>query len=66
MSAGSFVGALAAGYLSDIMGRRYALVVAAFIWIIGSVVSLSAQNVGHLIAGRIINGLSSMWIPNIC
>ncbi|KAH0605611.1 uncharacterized protein H6S33_004833 [Morchella sextelata] len=58
MSAGSFVGALGAGYLSDMMGRRYAIVVAAIIWIVGSVVSLSAQNVGHLIAGRVINGLS--------
>lgn len=58
MSAGSFIGALGAGYLSDMMGRRYAIVVAAIIWIVGSIVSLSAQNVGHLIAGRIINGLS--------
>lgn len=58
MSAGSFIGALGAGYLSDMMGRRYAIVVAAIIWIVGSVVSLSAQNVGHLIAGRVINGLS--------
>ncbi|KAL7275274.1 hypothetical protein RUND412_001782 [Rhizina undulata] len=57
MSAGSFVGALAAGYLSDHLGRKKALMIAGFIWIIGSVVSLSAQNVGHLIAGRVINGL---------
>lgn len=61
MSAGSFIGALAAGYISDAMGRRYALVVAAVIWIIGSTVSLSAQNVGHLIAGRVVNGLSGEY-----
>lgn len=66
MSAGSFIGALAAGYISDAMGRRYALVVAAVIWIIGSVVTLSAQNVGHLIAGRIINGLSGEYLYPPC
>lgn len=58
MSAGSFVGALLAGWLSDKLGRKWALQIAAFIWIIGSVVSLSAQNVGHLIAGRVINGFT--------
>lgn len=43
------------------MGRRYALVVAAVIWIIGSIITLSAQNVGHLIAGRVVNGLSGEY-----
>ena len=57
MSAGSFVGALAAGFLSDKIGRRYSLMVASVIWIIGSIIQLSAQNVAHLIAGRVINGL---------
>lgn len=58
MSAGSFVGALCAGPLADFFGRKIALQVASLIWIIGSVVTCSSQNVGHLIAGRIINGLS--------
>lgn len=62
MSAGSFVGALAAGWLSDKLGRKWALKIAAFIWIAGCVVTLSAQNVGHLIAGRIINGFTGMGI----
>lgn len=61
MPAGSFIGALAAGYISDAMGRRYALVVAAVIWIIGSTISLSAQNVGHLVVGRVVNGLSGEY-----
>lgn len=66
MSAGSFIGALAAGYISDTMGRRYALIVAAVIWIIGSIVTLSAQNVGHLIAGRVVNGLSGKHLHPPC
>lgn len=58
MSAGSFIGALAAGFLSDWLGRKWALQIAAAIWVVGSIVTLSAQNVGHLIAGRIINGFT--------
>jgi MFS family permease len=58
MSAGSFVGALAAGFLSDHIGRKRSIQCAAIIWIIGSVITCSSQNVGQLIAGRVINGLS--------
>jgi MFS family permease len=57
MSAGSWAGALVAGYISDWLGRRKALMIASIIWIIGSIITLSAQNVAHLIAGRVINGL---------
>lgn len=58
MSAGSFIGALVAGYLADKFGRRKALQIASVIWVIGAVLQCSAQNVGHLIAGRIVSGLS--------
>lgn len=58
MSAGSFIGALVAGFLSDILGRKWALLIASVIWTTGSVVTLSAQNVAHLIVGRIINGFT--------
>ncbi|KAI1342569.1 putative MFS glucose transporter [Xylariaceae sp. FL0016] len=58
MSAGSFAGAIAAGFVSDRIGRRGSLMVASVIWIIGAALQCSAQNVGHLIAGRVISGLS--------
>lgn len=58
MSAGSFIGALCAGFIADKWGRRYALMGAAVVWIIGAAIQCSSQNVGHLIAGRIISGLS--------
>lgn len=67
MSAGSFVGALCAGPLSDKFGRRWALIVASIIWIIGSVVTCASQNVAQLIAGRVINGfcvgITSSQVP---
>lgn len=58
MSGGSFLGALAAGYLSDHYGRRMSLMIASIVWIIGAVLQCSAQNVPHLIVGRFISGLS--------
>lgn len=58
MSAGSFAGAIAAGFISDHVGRRVALIIASIIWIIGAVVQCSAQNVVHLVAGRVVSGLA--------
>ena len=58
MSAGSFVGALVAGWIADRLGRKGAIQVAAIIWIIGAVLQCSAQNVAHLIVGRIVGGLA--------
>jgi MFS family permease len=58
MSAGSFVGALCAGFLSDLIGRKRSIQVAALIWIAGSMITCSSQNIAQLVAGRVINGLS--------
>ncbi|KAF2725138.1 sugar transporter, partial [Polychaeton citri CBS 116435] len=58
MSGGSFIGAIAAGFLADWLGRRGALKIASIIFVIGSAIVCSAQNVGQLIAGRIVNGLA--------
>jgi len=58
MPGGSFIGALASGFLSDRLGRKYSIQVGALIWCIGSTISCASQNIGMLIAGRFINGLS--------
>ncbi|KAG7411478.1 High-affinity glucose transporter [Fusarium oxysporum f. sp. rapae] len=58
MSAGSFVGALAAGGIADKLGRRKALMIACLFWIAGAVLQCSAQNVGHLIVGRVVSGVA--------
>ncbi|THX91470.1 general substrate transporter [Aureobasidium pullulans] len=58
MSGGSFLGALAAGFICDAIGRRYSLMVASVIWIIGSAIQCSSQNVAQLIIGRLISGLA--------
>lgn len=58
MSAGSFVGALIAGLFADWLGRRGALKVASVVWIVGAALQCSAQNVGHLIVGRVVSGFA--------
>lgn len=58
MSAGSFAGAIASGFIADRLGRRYSLMIASVIWMIGAAVQCSAQNVAHLVAGRVVSGLA--------
>ena len=58
MSAGSFAGSISAGWLSDYLGRRGSLMIASLVWIVGAMVQCSAQNVTHLVAGRVVSGLA--------
>lgn len=57
LAAGSVVGSLMAGPLSNKFGRRDAIFLACFWWLLGTAVQVSVQNVGQLIAGRILNGI---------
>ncbi|KAF7596952.1 hypothetical protein BBP40_011318 [Aspergillus hancockii] len=56
MSAGSWLGALISGPLSDRVGRKKSIMVGCIIWLIGSTIMCASQNIGMLIVGRIING----------
>ncbi|QPG94136.1 hypothetical protein C2857_004932 [Epichloe festucae Fl1] len=56
MAAGSWLGALVSGPLSDRLGRKYSIMVGCVIWMIGSIICCASQNIGMLIVGRIING----------
>jgi len=58
MSAGSFAGAICAGFISDKLGRRPSLMIAACIWIVGAALQCSAQNITHMVVGRVVSGLS--------
>lgn len=56
MAGGSWLASLCSGYISDILGRKKAIMIGAVIWVIGSIITSASQNIAMLIVGRIING----------
>ncbi|MGQ1397649.1 sugar porter family MFS transporter [Acinetobacter baumannii] len=54
---GAVFGALVAGQISKLYGRRTALLISSFIFIAGVIVAILAQSVGVLIIGRILLGI---------
>lgn len=58
MSGGSFLGSLVVGFISDRLGRKPVIQISSVIWMIGCAIQCSAQNIGQLIAGRLIAGIA--------
>ncbi|KAJ5267790.1 Hexose transporter [Penicillium angulare] len=58
MAAGSWLGALISGFISDRLGRKYSIMLGCVIWMVGSILICAAQNIAMLIVGRIINGIA--------
>jgi SP family sugar:H+ symporter-like MFS transporter len=58
LQAGCFFGALASFYISDTFGRKWALIIADIIFIIGSLVQtlIFHGNLSQLYVGRVIGG----------
>lgn len=67
LSAGCFVGALLAGYPADRFSRKFTLIGASVLFVIGSVFQAATNGVPLLCVGRVLNGLSvgvtSMVVP---
>ena len=57
--AGTLIGALMGGWIGDKIGRIKTVVVGSLIAIIGAVLQTSAQNVGWMMASRIITGIGT-------
>lgn len=57
LAAGSVIGALMAGWISDKYGRRDSILFACLWWLVGTAVQVSTTNIGQLIVGRILNGV---------
>lgn len=57
LAAGSVVGSLIAGPISNKWGRRDSIFFACFWWLIGTAVQVSCKDFGQLIAGRVLNGV---------
>jgi MFS family permease len=58
MPLGSLFGALVSSFLADRLSRRTALQIGGLIFMLGATLQCSAQNVGHLMVGRVIAGIS--------
>lgn len=57
LAAGSVIGSLMAGPISDKFGRRDSIMFGCFWWLAGTAVQVSTNGVGSLIAGRVLNGV---------
>ena len=57
LAAGSIVGSLMAGPISDRIGRRDSIMFACGWWLVGTAVQVATRGIGSLIAGRVLNGV---------
>ncbi|KAF1817321.1 general substrate transporter [Eremomyces bilateralis CBS 781.70] len=58
LAAGSVLGSIIAGPISDKIGRRDSIMFACLWWLVGTAVQVATTNQGMLIAGRILNGVT--------
>ncbi|KAF1953322.1 general substrate transporter [Byssothecium circinans] len=58
LAAGSVVGSIIAGTVSDKFGRRLALGFACLWWLLGTAIQVACNGRGMLIAGRVLNGVT--------
>ncbi|KAK0915372.1 hypothetical protein LTS16_011090 [Friedmanniomyces endolithicus] len=65
LAAGSIIGCLIAGPISDRIGRRDACMFACLWWLAGTSVQVATTSVGMLIAGRMLNGRSPRWLAKV-
>ncbi|KAF6757229.1 sugar transporter [Ephemerocybe angulata] len=64
---GAWVGVLATGYLADKLSRKYTIVLAVIVFIIGVIVQTAAYTAASIFGGRFVTGLGvgslSMAVP---
>jgi predicted MFS family arabinose efflux permease len=53
-----FIGALASGYFADKIGRKFSIIGASIVFIVGGVLQATATNFIQLYFGRAVAGLS--------
>ncbi|KAL4938906.1 hypothetical protein BDV06DRAFT_214723 [Aspergillus oleicola] len=58
VAAGSVVGSIISGYLSNRFGRQDVIFLSCTFWIIGKIIQTAVQNWQMLLIGRVINGVT--------
>ena len=57
LSAGTFIGALFASPMGDILGRRWGLIASSFVFVLGVILQTVATAIPMFVAGRFFAGL---------
>lgn len=65
LSAGTFFGALIAGDVADLIGRRWTIIIGCVTFSIGCILETAATALGVMVAGRVIAGLGVGFISAI-
>jgi MFS family permease len=65
LSAGTFFGAIIAGDVADMIGRRITLIVGCFIFIVGCILETASTGIAVMAVGRVICGFGVGFISAI-
>jgi len=65
LSAGTFFGAIASGYVADLIGRRTTIIVGCFIYMFGVILQVASVHIPLLCAGRFFAGLGVGFVSAI-
>ncbi|KAI7216076.1 putative glucose transporter rco-3 [Hortaea werneckii] len=57
LSAGTFFGAIIAGDVADIIGRKWTIIAGCLIYIVGVILQVATNGLGLIVAGRLVAGL---------
>jgi MFS family permease len=64
LSVGTFFGAIIAGDIADIIGRRITIIIGCLIFIVGGILETASTGLGLMVAGRIIAGFGVGFVSN--
>merc|ERR1712111_322907 len=65
LSAGTFFGAIIAGDVADIIGRKWTIIVGCLIYIVGVVLQVATNGLGLIVAGRLVAGVGVGFVSAI-
>merc|ERR1711977_361033 len=57
LSAGTFFGAIIAGDVADIIGRKWTIIAGCIIYIVGVILQVANEGLGLIVAGRLVAGV---------
>lgn len=55
---GAWAGSWIIGYFADRIGRKHSIVLSTLVFLLGSSIQGGAQNIGMLLGGRFVTGMS--------